>query len=111
MPEISDRTFAVRMRMLIDVYARGSVSAAATALDIPRDRLAAVLRLEKRVDVVLLAALVRVWRADPLWLLTGETDVARLKLDEPARASVVDLLTDVQLALRSPRRRSSSSAA
>ena len=45
MAEISDRTFAVRLRMLIDVYARGSVTAAAVALDIPRDRLAAILRM------------------------------------------------------------------
>lgn len=109
MAEISDRTFAVRLRMLIDVYARGSVSAAAMALDIPRDRLAAVLRLEKRVDVPLLTSLVRAWRADPLWLLTGETDVARLMLDAPSHASVVDLLTDVQLALR-PRRQRHSAA-
>jgi hypothetical protein len=109
MAEPIDRAFAVRLRMLIDVYARGSVSAAAHALDIPRERLAAVLRLERRVDVALLAALVRTWRADPLWLLTGETDVARLKLDAPAHASVVDLLTDVQLALRT--RRQASSAA
>ena len=109
MAEISDRTFAVRLRMLIDVYARGSVSAAAVALDIPRDRLAAILRLERRVDVKLLTALVRAWRADPFWLLTGETDVARVKLEEPAHESIVDLLTDVQLALR-PHRRASSAA-
>lgn len=109
MAEISDRAFAVRLRMLIDVYARGSVTAAASALDIPRERIAAVLRLDKRADVHLLTALVRAWKADPLWLLTGETDVERLRLEAQTQEAIVNLLTDVQLALRT--RRQASTAA
>jgi hypothetical protein len=109
MAEISDRAFAVRLRMLIDVYARGSVTAAASALDIPRERVASVLRLEKRADVHLLTALVGTWKADPLWLLTGETDVERLRLEAQTQEAIVNLLTDVQLALRT--RRQASSAA
>jgi hypothetical protein len=110
MAEISDRAFAVRLRVLIDVYARGSVSAAAETLDIPRERLASVLRLERRAEVSMMAALVRTWNADPLWLLTGETDVERLRLEANAHESIVNLLTDVQLALRG-RTRSAASAA
>jgi hypothetical protein len=108
MAEISDRAFAVRLRVLIDVYARGSVTAAAEALDIPRERLAAVLRLERRADVPLMAALVRGWNADPLWLLTGETDVERLRLESNAQEAIVNLLTDVQLALRTRQRGASA---
>ena len=100
MSVLSAKALAIRVRTLIDIHAGGSVTRASAQLSVDRDELAQILRAEHKIpDPAMLEKMVRAWRPDPLWLVTGEHDVQKVSLPPGHENQVLFVLEQLQMSL------------
>ena len=97
---------ASRIRHLVQVEDGGDRDAAARRLGIPRLVLDSLLDGTTEItDLGLLASVIRGYRVDATWLLTGESDVTSSHLAPESRLQYADLLSQLGREILSRRQR------
>lgn len=97
----------LRVYQLMEQHAGGDVERAARELGVAPQSLYRMLAITETPDPEVLAALVRVWYADAVWLLTGVPSLVTKTVPPTERVAATDLLADLteMLVARSQRLR------
>jgi hypothetical protein len=85
----------LRVYRLVEEHAGGDVEQAARALGVAPRGLYRILAITDTPDLEVLAALVRVWKADAVWVLTGVSSLASDDVPPAERVAAADALADI----------------
>ena len=85
----------LRVYGLVEDHADGDVERAARALGVAPQGLYRILAITDTPDLEVLAALVRVWRTDAVWLLTGDRSLASRAVPASERGAAAQALADI----------------